>query len=83
MKQSVDYEDDLTSWFFIYFGYSHDQKKGKVFIKFQDREVNLDFEDINHAIPKYLGAYVGKDRFYPAFSGEIKNWVFAAGEGSY
>lgn len=34
VKKSIPYEDDLTSWFFIYFGYNRVSRKAKVFVKF-------------------------------------------------
>jgi len=39
----------------------------------------LSFDGINHAVPKYIGTYVGKDQFYPAFLGELKGWIVSAG----
>jgi len=34
-------------------------------------------------IPKHFGVFVGKDPFYSAFNGEMKNFRFAAGPGAY
>ena len=36
-----------------------------------------------HAIPKYFGIYIGKDRFYPSFNGQFKKFVLSVGDGSY
>jgi len=34
-------------------------------------------------IPKHFGVFVGKDPFYSAFNGDMKNFRFAVGPGAY
>jgi len=30
-----------------------------------------------------MGIYLGKDRFYKAFNGNLKAWIFEVGRGAY
>lgn len=39
VHKSIAYEDDLESWFWIYFGYNHDLKRAYTFVRFFDRVV--------------------------------------------
>jgi len=34
-------------------------------------------------IPKHFGVFVGKDPFYHAFNGDLKNFKFVVGPGAY
>jgi len=34
VQKSIDFGEDLTSWFFVYFGYDKVQKKAKAWVKF-------------------------------------------------
>lgn len=47
-----------------------------MYVKFTNRDEEHVFTDIFHATPRYFGVYVGRDRFYPAFNGDLKGWLF-------
>lgn len=57
--------------------------RAKAWVKFATREEEVIFSDVFQATPRYFGAFVGRDKFYPSFSGELKNWVFSAGIGAF
>lgn len=46
--QAVPYENDLTSWHYIYFGYSRKQRAAYVYVEFQSRKAEQHFTDVNH-----------------------------------
>lgn len=79
----MNYEDDLESWFFIYFGYSHSNKKAIAYIKFTDHEHLLEFDATRHFLPFNMKFYLGKDPFYWGFNGKLKGWNVAYGKGAY
>lgn len=81
--KDIPFGEDLNSWFFVYFGYDKSLQRAKAWVKFATREAEAIFSDVFQATPKYFSAYVGRDRFYPGFSGELKNWLFAVGEGAF
>jgi hypothetical protein len=64
--QNVNYEDDLESWFFVYFGYSHADQRAAAYIKFADHEHQLNWDGIRHFKPYNLRFYLGKDPYYAA-----------------
>jgi len=37
IQHGIAYEDDLESWFWVYFGYNLDLKRAYAFIRFYDR----------------------------------------------
>lgn len=37
IHHGIAYEDDLESWFWIYFGYNFDLKRAYAFVRFYDR----------------------------------------------
>lgn len=37
VHHGIAYEDDLESWFFVYFGYDFDLKRAYSFVRFFDR----------------------------------------------
>lgn len=41
MQQTVPYEDDLESWFWVYFGYNYETSKAYAFVRFYDRVIHL------------------------------------------
>jgi protein transport protein SEC24 len=73
----------LEKWFWTYFGYSYEKKQAFAYVKFATEEKTLIFSNVWHEIPRYMGVYLGKDPFYPAFNGELKGWYFNAGKGSW
>lgn len=48
MEHPIPYEDDLESWFWIYFGYSYKLKKAYAYVRFYDREYAMSYENVNH-----------------------------------
>jgi len=41
------------------------------------------FTGIKHIKPYNLRFYLGKDPYYPGFSGELKGWNVVIGQGAY
>lgn len=81
--QTVPYEDQLTKWHFIYFGYNRYERQAYVFVKFASKEFKLNFEDINHWVIPHKKLFIGQDENYPAYSGSFYNIHFNGCEGSY
>lgn len=81
--KNVNYEDDLESWFFIYYGYSHVNKKVIAYIKFTDHEHLVEFDATRHFVPFNLKFYLGRDPWHAGFNGKMKGWNFAYGKGAY
>jgi hypothetical protein len=81
--KNVNYEDDLESWFFIYFGYSHVNKKVLGYIKFSDHEHLVEFDATRHYVPFKMTFFLGKDPWHHGFNGKLKGWNFVHGKGAY
>jgi hypothetical protein len=81
--KNVNYEDDLESWFFIYFGYSHVNKKVLGYIKFSDHEHLVEFDATRHYVPFKMTFFLGKDPWHHGFNGKLKGWNFVYGKGAY
>ena len=48
LKNSIPYEDDLESWFWVYFGYDYASKKAFTFVRFYDRIISHTFNGAMH-----------------------------------
>ncbi|CAD8140693.1 unnamed protein product [Paramecium octaurelia] len=84
IPQNFDYKGSLhKTWVFIYQGYSRDKQKAHGFIKFPDSEEHRDFPNINQFVPTYFTVLWHKDQWHPGFSGQMENWYFNVGTGSY
>jgi hypothetical protein len=69
--KNIAHKGKFVRWFFVYFGYSKKVSKAYIHVKWFDGEDSMTYPNINHYFaPKFL-AYVGKDRHYPAFNGNI------------
>ena len=80
---NILYEDDLTEWFWVYFGYSETNKKLKGYIKFQDREAEFTADNHLQYVPSYMSVHFGRDPFYHGFNGQMKGWNFEGGRGAF
>jgi hypothetical protein len=83
VHQSVKYQNDLTSWHFIYFGYSRAERKAFGFVKFPGRKEVVKFDGINHYLAKQFYVNVGKDQFYPSYSGYVAHFRIHLCKGAY
>lgn len=83
--QNVDYGGDLTKWWFIYFGYSYKLRKITAYIRFEtdNREKEISIADVTHMIPDSLMFIQGKDKYYPGFNGNFKDFKVAYGPGAF
>jgi hypothetical protein len=48
VKHSTPYEDDLESWFWVYFGYDYAERRAVSFIRFYDRVEQFVFNGLVH-----------------------------------
>jgi len=69
IHHGISYEDDLESWFWIYFGYNYELKRAYTFVRFFDRVEEFQFDGIIHQIPNRLRFSLGNDRFQKSFNG--------------
>nr|AWX67867.1 carboxy-terminal crystallin fold protein [Philasterides dicentrarchi] len=81
--QNVNYGQDLNNWFFIYQGHSYKEHKTVAYVKFANSEKVLTWENNWHMLADDATFYLGKDPFYPAFNGDLKNWNVAFGDGAF
>ena len=44
IENSFPYEDDLESWYWVYFGYSQKNKCAFTYVQFYDRVLSYKFE---------------------------------------
>ena len=51
----------LGLWNYIYFGYSANDKKAAVYVKYPDQSHYYFFDHVQHFVPNYLALYVGAD----------------------
>lgn len=73
----------MDSWFFIYFGYSFEEKRAFGYVKFQDRTETVSFNDHRHFVPKYFRVFLAKDPWHKAFNGQMRGFKFCAGTSCF
>jgi len=61
----------LSEWHFVFFAYSRIERKASGYVQFNGRKEVVEFPSMNHYLAKFLYLNVGKDRFYPAWNGNI------------
>jgi hypothetical protein len=86
---NINFEDDLESWWWIYFGYSRALKKTYAFVRFTQgdgadaREAFLRYDNIQHLIPTTTHVFLGKDKWHWGVNAELKGWNVQFGKGAY
>jgi len=81
--KSVNYNKDISNWHFIFFAYSRSKRTASGFIQFKDRKETVEIPDMNHFIVPQVYVNIGKDRFYPAWSGYIGKLIMNLCGGAY
>lgn len=71
------------NWFYVYFGYSKNEKHGNAYVKWTEGDNSLDFKNINHYFTSTFYVFAGKDNQFPGFNGQVAYISFNAGEGAY
>lgn len=61
VKTQIPYEDDLETWYWIYFGYNLETKRAFTFVRFYDRVYSFTFDGIVHLIPRRFRFTLGDD----------------------
>ena len=50
--QSVKHGEEIKDWHFIYFGYSHKERRAVGYVDFKTRKERVVFENVNHYLAK-------------------------------
>jgi hypothetical protein len=79
----VKYQNDLTEWHFLYFGYSRKLRNAVGYVKFASRKETMTFTSINHYLSRQFLVYVAKDKFYPSFSGKVSHFKMHLCDNAY
>jgi hypothetical protein len=83
-NKNIPHKNRHLNWHFIYFGYSRDERKARVYVKFTEGEEELNYDNVNHYIPSKLYVYLGHDMPTDTFySGQIGYARVVLGQGSY
>lgn len=83
MPQNIQHRNRHIEWFYVYFGYSKNDKHGNAYVKWGKSEDTLEFKNINHYFTSTFYVFAGKDNHYPGFNGKVAYTSFNAGEGAY
>lgn len=70
-------------WFFVYFGYSKNERKAFVACKFTTGIETIEYNNVNHYYTPKFYVYTGKDQQFPGFNGKLGYVNFVLGEGSF
>lgn len=81
--QNIDHKNRHFKWFYIYFGYSKKDTTAYIYVKWNDSDDSLTYEKINHYFTPEFFVYVGKDKHFPGFNGQIGQVNFNLGTGSF
>lgn len=79
----MDYGTDYTKWYFVYFGYSKEQKLAHAKVEFKNRAAELQFKNTNQYLPNKLSVYVAKDKWHAIYSGNIAHLRINGGQGAF
>lgn len=55
----IAYGDQLTEWFYVYFGYNKLEKKAFAYIEFTNGHTDIPFEGVNHFYANKYFLYLG------------------------
>jgi hypothetical protein len=69
VKAQIPYEDDLESWYWVYFGYNKENQRAFTFVRFYDRVYSFTFDGLVHLVPKRFRFTLGDDSFLNSFNG--------------
>ncbi|CAD8058815.1 unnamed protein product [Paramecium sonneborni] len=83
LYKNINLNDRNIRWHYIYFGYSKIKSQANVYVKWQDDEDKLLYENVNHYYVNKLYAYIGKDKFYSGLNGKMAYVVVNFGFGAY
>jgi hypothetical protein len=59
--KNIAHKNRHLAWHFIYFGYSKDDKRARVLVKFTDSYEEIVYDNVNHYIAEKLFVFIGHD----------------------
>jgi len=83
LVNNIPHKNRINNWFFVYFGYSKNEKKGFVGVRFTTGIETLEYNNVNHYFASTFYIYVGKDMHFPGFNGKIGFVNFNIGDGAF
>lgn len=57
--KGIAYENDLTEWHYVYFGYSRKLREAYAYVEFHHRAAELTFSNVNHFLSATHYLFVG------------------------
>jgi len=77
------HEDVHKVWHYLYFGYTHHEKRAHAYALFRNQEIHLDFPKHKHFYAHTLYIYVGRDIHYPNYNGRSSLIKVNFGKGAF
>ncbi|CAD8193826.1 unnamed protein product [Paramecium pentaurelia] len=69
--QIIPQDQQETKWHFIFFSYDRIRRIAGGYIKFQNKQESIHFDNINHFLVPQFYLNIGKDHFYKSWNGYI------------
>lgn len=69
LVSNIQHKNRVFDWFFVYFGYSKNEKKAFVAVRFSTGIETLEYNNVNHYYTPKFYTFVGKDMHFPGFNG--------------
>lgn len=81
--KNLDHKNRHLKWFYVYFGYSKKARQANVYVKWQDGEDTINYDQIDHYFVPQFFVYAGRDKHFPGWNGQLGLVNFNLGEGAF
>lgn len=81
--KNLNHKNRHLRWFYVYFGYSKKHAMASLYVKWTAEEEFLTYERTNHYLAPEFFIYVGRDKHFPGFNGQLGMINFNAGDGAF
>lgn len=83
LVSNIVHKNRHLEWFFVYFGYNKNERKGFVGVRFTTGIETIEYNNVNHYYAPYFYTFIGKDKQFPGFNGKIGFVNFVVGSGAF
>ena len=81
--RNIVHKNRHLEWSFIYYGYSKNDKKAFVTVKFSTGIETIEYNNVNHYYSPKFYIFTGKDKQFPGFNGKLGYVNFVLGDGAF